>query len=130
MEGWISLYRKIQDHWLWKQKRKFSQFEAWLSLLFKASYKDRQMMLDGKLTDLKAGEFITSEVKLSEEWGWSRNTVRKFLRTLESQKMLSRNCTRKYTSLTIVNWASYQVPQQQNEQRIKQQNEQQREHKQ
>lgn len=130
MEGWISLYRKIQDHWLWKQQRKFSQFEAWLSLLFKASYKDKQMMFDGNLMDLKAGEFITSEVKLSEEWGWSRNTVRKFLRTLENQKMLSRTCTTKCTVLTIVNWASYQISKQQNEQRNEQQSEQQLEHKQ
>ena len=130
MEGWISLYRKIQDHWLWKQKRKFSQFEAWLSLLFKANYKNRQIMIDSKLVNLKAGEFVTSEVKLSKEWGWSRNTVRKFLKTLEMQKMLSRTCTTKYTALTIVNWTSYQILQQQIEQQVEQRNEQQVEHRQ
>ena len=120
MDGWISLYRKIQDHWLWKQKRKFSQFEAWISLLFKASHKSRQIMVDGKLTDIKVGELITSEVKLSEEWGWNRSTVRRFLRTLESQKMIHRSATTKYTSIIIENWSSYQIPQQQKQQQKQQ----------
>lgn len=112
MEGWISLYRKIQDHWLWKQKRKFSQFEAWLSLLFKASYQDKQIQFDGKIVDIKKGELITSETKLAEEWGWSRSTVRAFLDRLEKTAMCTRQCTTKYTSLTIVNWATYQFMQQ------------------
>ena len=130
MEGWISLYRKIQDHWLWQQKRKFSQFEAWLSLLFKANYKNRQIMINGKLVKLSSGEFITSEVKLAKEWGWSRNTVRTFLKTLERHKMIHKYCTTKYTRLTIVNWTSYQIPHQQNEQQIEQQIEQRIEHRQ
>ena len=120
MEGWISLYRKIQEHWLWKQKRKFSQFEAWLSLLFKASYKDKKIHFDGEIIDIKAGELITSELKLANEWGWSRNTVRAFLKKLEATTMCTRYCTTKYTSLTIVNWATYQFMQQRIEQHFKQ----------
>ncbi len=116
MEGWISLYRKIQEHWLWTKKRKFSQFEAWVSLLFKANHKDTKIMFDGKIIEVKRGSFITSEVKLSEEWNWSRDSVRKFLKTLQSEKMVRKTSTTKYTSISIENWDLYQNSQQQNEQ--------------
>lgn len=116
MEGWISLYRKIQEHWLWTKKRKFSQFEAWISLLFKTNHKDTKLMIDGKITEIKKGSFITSEVKLAEEWGWDRSTVRKFVANLEKEKMIHKVSTTKYTSITIENWDLYQNSQQQNRQ--------------
>lgn len=116
MEGWISLYRKIQEHWLWTKRRKFSQFEAWISLLFKANFKDTKIMIGDNLVEVKRGSFITSEVKLAEEWKWDRSTVRKFLKTLEEQKMIQKNSTSKYTSITIENWDLYQNTQQQNRQ--------------
>lgn len=116
MEGWISLYRKIQEHWLWTKKRKFSQFEAWISLLFKANHKDTKVMINDKVVEIQKGSFITSEVKLSEEWRWDRSTVRKFLTTLENEKMIYKTATTKYTSISIENWDLYQNIQQQNRQ--------------
>ncbi len=116
VEGWISLYRKIQEHWLWTKRRKFSQFEAWISLLFKANFKDTKIMIGDNLVEVKRGSFITSEVKLAEEWKWDRSTVRKFLKTLEEQKMIQKNSTTRYTSISIENWELYQDTQQQNRQ--------------
>ena len=116
MEGWISLYRKIQEHWLWTKRRKFSQFEAWISLLFKANFKDTKIMIGDNVVEIKKGSFITSEVILAEEWKWDRSTVRKFLKTLEEQKMIQKNSTTKYTSISIEKWDLYQNIQQQNRQ--------------
>ena len=116
VEGWISSYRKKQEHWLWTKRRKFSQFEAWISLLFKANFKDTKIMIGDNLVEVKRGSFITSEVKLAEEWKWDRSTVRKFLKTLEEQKMIQKNSTTRYTSISIENWELYQDTQQQNRQ--------------
>lgn len=118
MEGWISIYRKIQEHWLWTKKRRFSEFEAWMSLLFKANHKATQVMIYKTVVNLKAGSFITSELKLAEQWGWSRETVRKFLKRLKEEKMLLVEHTTKYTIVSIENWELYQNPTQQ----IRQQN--------
>ena len=126
MEGWIKLHRKIQNNWLWKEKRKFSKFEAWISLLLKANHRENKILVGGDLIVIKAGSFITSEVNLSEEWNWSRNTVRKFLKVLENEKMLTKSCTTKYTSISIENWALYQSYEQDFEQQIEQQSEQQK----
>lgn len=121
MEGWISIYRKIQEHWLWTKKRRFSEFEAWMSLLFKANHKATQVMIYKTVVKLKEGSFVTSELKLAEQWSWSRETVRKFLKLLEKEKMLEVKHTTKYTIVSIENWGFYQNPTQQNRQQIRQQ---------
>lgn len=116
MEGWISLYRKFQEHWIWKSTEPFDKRSAWLSLLFKANHKDTKIMIDGKLIEVKKGSFITSELKLSTEWKWGRKKVRTFLKGLEDDKMLTKNSTTKYTTITIENWELYQKAEQQKEQ--------------
>lgn len=116
MEGWIKLHRKIQENWLWQENRKFSKFEAWISLLLKANHKENKVMIGNEVINISSGSFITSEMKLSEEWKWSRTTVRNFLKILENDKMIVKNHTTKYTSISIENWELYQFEQQQNEQ--------------
>ena len=112
MEGWISLYRQIREHWIWKSTEPFDKRSAWIDLLLRANHKDAKIMIDGKTVEIKKGSFITSELKLSDEWKWSRKKVRNFLKGLEADKMLSKNSTTKYTTLTIENWALYQIKEQ------------------
>ena len=121
MEGWIKIYRQIQKHWLWTKKRRFSEFEAWLSLLFKANHKATPIMVYKTIVNLDAGSFITSELKLADEWGWSRETVRKFLKILEDEKMIHVKHTTKYTIVNVEKWELYQKPTQQVRQQIRQQ---------
>lgn len=116
MEGWISLYRKLQEHWIWKSSEPFDKRSAWLSLLFKANHKDTKIMINNKVVDIKKGSFITSEVKLANEWKWTRKKVRTFLQGLEADKMLTKNSTTKYTSISIENWEMYQKVEQEKEQ--------------
>lgn len=116
MEGWISLYRKIQEHWLWTKKRKFSKFEAWIYILLKANHKKTKTLFDEKLIPVDKGSFITSEVRLAKDWNWNRSTVRNFLTILEKDKMIHKNATTKYTIITVENWDLYQNTQQQNRQ--------------
>lgn len=114
MNGWISVSRDIQNHWLWKEKRKYSKFEAWISILLKANYKDTDLIIGKQKVELKRGSFLTSELKFCEEWRWSRDTVRKFLKQLEEEKMITVKHTTKYTIVSIDNWDLYQNMQQQN----------------
>lgn len=116
MEGWISLYRKFQEHWIWKSNEPFDKRSAWLSLLLKANHKDTKVMIDSKPIEVKKGSFITSELKLSTEWKWGRKKVRTFLKSLENDKMLTKNSTTKYTTISIENWELYQKVEQQKEQ--------------
>lgn len=107
-EGFIKLHRSIKDCWLWKDDEPFSKRDAWIDLLLLANYTDKKILLDGKLTTIKAGQFHTSILKLSERWKWSRNKTRRFLEILESDEMISTERTAHGTTLTLVNWGRYQ----------------------
>ena len=113
MEGWISIYRQIQDNWIWKSNEPFDKRSAWISLLLKANHEDTKIVRGNQFITLKKGSFITSEINLSKEWKWSRAKVRNFIHLLVSDKMLSKNSTPNYTTLTIENWDLYQIDSQQ-----------------
>jgi DNA replication protein DnaD len=113
MEGWISLYRQIIDNWIWKSNEPFDKRSAWISLLLKANHKDTKVVINSEVVEVKKGSFITSEIKLSEEWKWGRKKVRNFLKSLEDDRMLTKNSTTKYTTISIENWDLYQNKEQQ-----------------
>lgn len=108
-KGWISLYRSIQDHWLYKEKRKFSKFEAWIDLLMNVNHKDNKILFGNKILEIKRGQVLTSEVKLSKRWDWSRKKVRNFLELLESDEMILKIVIpNRGTVIEILNYDEYQ----------------------
>lgn len=106
-KGWISLYRSIQDHWLWQEKP-YDKAHAWLDLLLSANHQDKKIVFDSNLVDVKRGEFITSIRKLCERWGWSNSKVKKFLETLQLDGMITYKSDTKKTTINIVNYNVYQ----------------------
>lgn len=108
-KSYIRLDRKIQDHWLWQEKP-FSKAQAWIDLLMSATYKDYTDIYNGEVIKKSRGSVYTSVVYLSEKWGWSRNKVLRFLRTLESEEMVTTNGTPNGTTITIENYNFYQSP--------------------
>jgi len=107
-QGYIKLYRSIQSHWLYQEKRKFSKFEAWIDMLMMANHKDNKVVLGNDLIEVKRGQFITSELKLMERWGWGKSKLRSFLELLEKDGMIVKKSDRKKTTITICNYSVYQ----------------------
>jgi hypothetical protein len=108
-KGWISLHRKLQDHWLWQDKP-YGKGQAWIDILFLVNYKDNKILMDGQLIDVFRGEHITSEYILSKRWGWSRTKVRNFLSILEKENMIENiKKDKKRTRLKVCNYNSYQL---------------------
>jgi len=107
-QGYIKLYRSIQNHWLYQEKRKFSKFEAWIDMLMMANHKDNKVVLGNDLIEVKRGQFITSELKLMERWGWGKSKLRSFLELLEKDGMIVKKSDRKKTTITICNYSVYQ----------------------
>src|SRR5690606_18224969 len=101
------LYRRIQDHWLYEEKRKFSKFEAWVDMLMMANHKDNKFLLGNELVEVEKGSFITSELKLMERWGWGKSKTRDFLKLLENDQMIDKKSDRKKTTITICNYNVY-----------------------
>ena len=106
-EGWIKLYRNIQEHWLWEDKP-FSRGQAFVDLLLMANHKDNKILFNGELIEVKRGSRITSLRQLSETWGWSTKKTKKFLELLEKDNMITVKSDNKKTLVTIENYGVYQ----------------------
>ena len=110
MSGWIKLYRQGRRNPLFREKRKFSKFEAWVDMLLEANHCDKEVLLGNELITVSRGSFVTSEQKLANKWGWSRTKIRSFLKLLsnEGDPMIVKKSDSKKTTITIVNYDIYQ----------------------
>jgi len=102
IDGHIHLARKILESNLCP-KGKFSRFEAWIYLLLKANGLPKRW----QGIDIERGSFITSQVKLSLEWGWSLGNTNKFLKWLKSESRIETKPTNKFTLIKILKYNKY-----------------------
>lgn len=107
MEGWIKVHRSIMDNWLWQEKT-YSRLQAWLEIIMLANHTGKKARLGNEFVYVERGSLITSELKLSSRWGWSKTKVRSFLTMLENDKMIEKKTDRKKTTITVVNYDIYQ----------------------
>jgi DnaD/phage-associated family protein len=108
LKGWISLHRKIQDHWLFKEKRQFSKFEAWIDILLMVNHEDSKVVLGNELIEVKRGQRIISIRQLCNRWGWSNTKVTQYLNLLQNEGMLVVKSDTKKTLLTVEKYEDYQ----------------------
>lgn len=106
-KGWIKLHRRIQDHWIYQEKRQFSRYEAWIDLIMMANHKDNRVLIDNELINVEKGQLITSIRKLCDKWNWSNTKVSNFLNLLQEDEMISYKSDTKKTVINICNYSSY-----------------------
>lgn len=83
--GYIKLWRKIENNFLWSESRVFSRAEAWIDMLILANHKAGTIRKRGILIEVDRGEIAWSEIELANRWKWSRGKVRRFLSELSSK---------------------------------------------
>ena len=108
MEGWIKLYRKLQDCCIWQKNEPFDSRSAWIDLLLSATHKQRKFIIDNEILTVERGSFMTSVLKLSEKWKWSRGKTNRYLALLENEQMITTKRTPKGTLVTIVKYDVFQ----------------------
>lgn len=106
-KGWIRLDRNLLDHPLWKEKP-FSKGQAWIDILLITNWKTSTDRVGGKKKKSKPGQRWTTLSELAARWGWSKESVRRFLRSLERDGCVSLYVTGLGTRLTVEKWALYQ----------------------
>ena len=108
MQGWIKLYRKIQEDEIWDDDDPFDKRSAWIDLLLMANHKDKKCIFNGQVITVKAGQRITSIRNLAERWHWSTGRVIRYLKLLEELNKIERKSDKNKTLVTIVNYGFYQ----------------------
>ena len=107
MDGWVSISRKLTEHWLWEDKP-FTKGQAWIDLILLVNHEDNEFLHGNEIRLVKRGSRITSITKLAKRWGWSRKKVFDFMGTLEKEHMIEKNSNTKETVVTIVKYEDYQ----------------------
>lgn len=108
MEGYIKLYRQIQDCDIWLDDAPFDRRSAWVDLLLMANHSDKDILFDGQVMTVKRGQRVTSIRRLAERWGWGKDKVSKYLTLLEQFGMIEKKADSKRTLITIVNYGKFQ----------------------
>ena len=108
-EGWIKLYRQIQDSDIWLYGNEpFDMRSAWIDLLLLANHEDKSVIFDYKRIIVKRGQILTSVRELGNRWKWSKNRTLKYLRLLEQLQMVIKDSTNRRTLLTLVKYDDFQ----------------------
>lgn len=105
MDGWIKISRSISDHWIFSNA---VYFKWWIDLLLMANIKDNDVLVGAHVVKLKRGQMIASLNFLATRWSVNKFRVRRFLKLLESERMIETICNKKAQQITICNYASYQ----------------------
>lgn len=105
--GYVKLHRKVTKNIFWYCEP-FSKGQAWVDLLLKASHKESKVYFRDEIIEVLRGEIITSELKLAEQWKWSRTKVRKFLSMLSNEGQITVKKDKRKTTIKLLNYCVYQ----------------------
>ena len=101
-EGWIKLHRKLED-WGWADKPLTAY--TFIRLVLRANHADAEW--HGVM--VRRGQTIVGYKKFSQETGISVQSLRTAFEHLESTREITRESTRSFSLVTIVNYDEYQL---------------------
>lgn len=107
-EGYFVLTRALLEHEIWTEKP-FSKGQAWIDLIGRANFKPTEKLVGCDLITIKRGQLVTSIGALAGRWGWSRNKVMRYIKTLEDAKMITTKRTRYGTFISVEKYSIYQL---------------------
>lgn len=108
-KGFIKLHRKIFNNPFFRERRVFSNFEAWLDLIQQTRWKDTEgkVLINGKMIYFERGQIVASVRFLAERWNWSRGRVEKYLTLLIREEMVQIDNSEGIQRITLCNFAAY-----------------------
>jgi hypothetical protein len=112
MSGWIKLYRKSLNHWLYNENRPHTRREAWEDMLLLCNHDNEKILIQGEIINCNRGQSVTSLKSWAKQFKWTIQKVRTFLKMLENDSMIEVEGLRKSTRITICNYEVYQNNQQ------------------
>lgn len=118
-KGWISLHRQIQDNWLYKKQRKFSEFEAWIDILLSVNHERAKVVIQHEILYCERGQSLYSLDTWGKRWKWDKSKVRRFLNLLKKEHMIETENERKTTRITVCNYDTYQISKNTDETQVK-----------
>ena len=108
MPGFIKLYRDLRDNWIWKDKP-FAKGQAWVDIMFRCNHKCDKIPHNNGFIWILRGQFVSSNYKLAEDWGWSESGVRRFMKILSEDGMITIKSLGRRTLYEVSNYCAFQA---------------------
>lgn len=112
-EGWIKLYRKITNSFVWTNS---DQLKLWILVLTKANHTQNKFLFNGQEIRVTSGQFVTGAHALASEFNqgvpsdkavvW--RTLWRWLKKFEKEEMLTISSNARYSVITVSKWGEYQ----------------------
>ena len=106
--GWIRLYRKSFDNFLYNENRPLTRREAWEDILLRVNFIDGEVLIGNKNITCKSGQSIKSLDSWGKIFNWDKSKVRRFFKLLSENSMIEIENLKKTTRITVCNYAHYQ----------------------
>ena len=101
----LKLHRSILDSAVFSDA---DTLRLWIYLLCKAAVQDRQILVEGKVVELKKGQLITGRKKLAEQLNMAESKVYRTLKLLEELGNVNIKVNNRFSLVTIANWGKFQ----------------------
>lgn len=105
--GVFAVSRDIFDHPIFA-KEKFSEREAWIWLVAEAAWKPTRVKVADSIIHLDRGQCSFSLRFMAAKWLWSEAKVRRFIKRLKTDAMVTTDCDAGPTRITICKYKEYQ----------------------
>jgi len=107
--GYLALWRKIQDHPFYKERREFSKLEAWIDILMEVQHdkESKKVIIGMTVLTCNYGESLNSIFTWAKRWRWHESKVRRFFKLLSNLSQISTKSEGKTTRLTVLNYRQY-----------------------
>lgn len=112
LNGWASVHRDLLDHWIASDPEFMA---AWVRMILLANHAENKTMFNGSLITIERGQFIFGLNEFSQQSKMSLTKLRRFMKLLESNSLISRQKTNKYSIISIVSYDSRQGSDRQND---------------
>lgn len=108
--AFIKINRKFFDGKFWKQKRTFSQAEAWIDLIQSARFEaetETRLLANGREICIKRGEIHASLRYLADRWGWGVEKTKRFIDIAINENAIERRIEHGESIITLINYDIY-----------------------
>lgn len=108
--AFIKIDRNFFEGKYWRQKRVFSQAEAWIDLIRTARFEiepETRILSSGRYITIKRGEIHASIRFLAERWSWGNDKVKRFLDAAISEQAIERRTEQGESIITLLNYDIY-----------------------
>lgn len=106
--GYIKLFRKAQDNFLYRENRPHTRREAWEDILLMVNHAEKEVLIGNEKFLVKRGQSLRSLDSWAKHFNWSKSKVKRFFDLLKTCSMIVTEDVRKSTRLTVCNYDVYQ----------------------